>query len=306
MWTGKGRAMRGIGVPLLAGAVIWAAALGGCDRKQTEGAVAAAADQPAAQPAQEPETEGEVMTMTVVYDNNAGAEGLRTGWGFGCVVETPAATVLFDTGGDSGTLLSNMGNLGIDPAAVDLVVLSHIHGDHVGGLAGFLADVSVREENAEVTVCVPPSFPQQFKEGVRAAGAQLVEATPGQELAEHVYTTGEMGAGIKEQALIVKAEPGLVVITGCAHPGVVEMVAQAKRLLGGEVELVFGGFHLAGESRERLESIARAFQDMGVRRAGPCHCSGDEARAVFAQIYGDGYEAITVGSRLTMAEPPPD
>ena len=232
------------------------------------------------------------MTMTVVYDNNPGVEGLQTAWGFGCVIELPETTVLFDTGGDGPTLLSNMRELGIDPADVDLVVLSHIHGDHVGGLADFLA------RNSEVTVCVPPSFPEAFKEAVRATGAGILDVEPGQRLADHVYTTGEMGAGVKEQALILEAEPGLIVITGCAHPGVVEMVAEAKRLMDRDIELVFGGFHLGGQSRSRLEAIAHGFQELGVRRAGPCHCSGDEARVVFGEIYGAKYEPVAVGSRI--------
>jgi len=230
--------------------------------------------------------------MTVVYDNNPGVEGLQTAWGFACVVETPDLTVLFDTGGDGDTLLANMRRLGLDPAALDLVVLSHIHGDHTGGLADFLA------QNPDVTVCVPPSFPQAFKQGVQAAGAKLLEVEPGQRLASHVYTTGEMGTAIREQALVLEAEPGLVVITGCAHPGIVAMVAEAKRLRGREVELVFGGFHLGGASRAHLNSIVASFREMGVRRAGPCHCSGDQARAIFKEAYGDNYEPIAVGSRI--------
>ena len=240
------------------------------------------------------------MTMTVVYENNPGAEGLQTAWGFGCVLELPETTVLFDTGGEGDILLANMARLGIDPATVDLVALSHIHGDHTGGLRDFLA------RNSEVTVYAPPLVATPFKPAVEAMGARSVAVSPGQRLAEHLYTTGEMGRAIGEQALILQAELGLVVITGCAHPGIVEMVAEAKRLMGADIELVFGGFHLGGQSRGRLGAIAHAFQELGVRRAGPCHCSGDEARAVFAEIYGDDYEPINVGTRLELALPGTD
>lgn len=272
-------ALTAVGVLSLAVVLFWAVALAGYEERPAE----------TAQPSH---TGGNSITMTVVYDNYPGVEGLQTAWGFGCVIELPETTILFDTGGDGPTLLSNMRKLAIDAADVDLVVLSHIHGDHTGGLGDFLA------QNSEVTVCVPPSFPQAFKEAVQATGAGVLEVAPGQRLAEHVYTTGEMGAAIKEQALILQAEPGLVVITGCAHPGVVEIVAEAKRLMDRDIELLLGGFHLAGESRKRLESIAYAFEEMGVRRAGPCHCSGDLCRAVFADIYGDNYEPIAVGSRI--------
>ncbi len=239
-------------------------------------------------------TANAMVNMTVVFDNNPGPQGLRTGWGFGCVVELPDTTVLFDTGADAGILLANMAVLGIDPSSVDLVVLSHIHGDHVGGLMGFLA------RNADVRVCVPPAFPPQFKSAITATGAELVEAQPGQELASHVYTTGQLGAGVKEQALIVDTQVGMVVITGCAHPGVVQMVAAAKHIRDVGVELVFGGFHLGGASRAQLEAILDGFRDLGVYRVGPCHCSGDQARAFFADRYGQAYVPVAVGTKIAL------
>lgn len=73
-------------------------------------------------------------TITVVFDNNPYKEGLATSWGFSCVVGGTEKTILFDTGGEGSILSANMDALGIDPAEIDVVVLSHIHGDHVGGL----------------------------------------------------------------------------------------------------------------------------------------------------------------------------
>ena len=78
------------------------------------------------------------LRITVVYDNNPYKEGLTTSWGFACVIKGAEKTILFDTGGNSAVLLDNMQQLGMDPKEIDVVVLSHIHGDHVGGLNGFL------------------------------------------------------------------------------------------------------------------------------------------------------------------------
>ena len=75
--------------------------------------------------------------MTVVYDNNPGLEGLSAQWGFGCVIQGPDKTVLFDTGGLGWVLLPNMSLLKLDPKSIDVVVLSHIHWDHIGGLTSF-------------------------------------------------------------------------------------------------------------------------------------------------------------------------
>ena len=92
--------------------------------------------------------------MTIVYDNNRFDPRLRTAWGFSCVVRGLEKTILFDTGGDGRTLLGNMTQLGIEPAEVDIVVLSHIHGDHTGGLERFL------EKNPRVIVYSPDACPQ--------------------------------------------------------------------------------------------------------------------------------------------------
>ena len=89
------------------------------------------------------------ISMFVVYDNYQFNPDLDTGWGFGCVVRTPTQTILFDTGGNSSIMLSNMETLNIDPEKIDIVVISHIHGDHVGGLEGFL------QRNCNVKVFIP-------------------------------------------------------------------------------------------------------------------------------------------------------
>ena len=241
------------------------------------------------------------MTFTIVYDNNAraGARGhdptLQTAWGFACWIETGDATLLFDTGGDSPTLLGNMATLGLDPQAIDVVVLSHIHGDHTGGLAGLL-DTGIRP-----TVYVPAAFPASFKDGVRAR-TDLVEVTGPLEILPGVHTTGELGSSIVEQALVVETEAGLVVVTGCAHPGVVEMVRRAQGAVGGEVALVMGGFHLGGASAAEIATIVEDFQQLGVQGVAPCHCSGDVARALFEQAYGEDFISAGVGSRVQVRD----
>jgi 7,8-dihydropterin-6-yl-methyl-4-(beta-D-ribofuranosyl)aminobenzene 5'-phosphate synthase len=223
--------------------------------------------------------EERTVTFTVVYDNNEYDPALRTAWGFSCWVEAGGATVLFDTGGDGATLLGNMAELGLDPQAIDVVVLSHVHGDHTGGLAGLL------DTGARPTVYVPAAFPGSFKADVRAR-TSLVEVTKPIEVSSGVYTTGQVGSGIVEQALIVETGVGSVIITGCAHPGIVEMVSKGKEVTPGKVALVLGGFHLGGASRGQVEDIVSMFRQLGVQRVAPCHCTGDRARRVFVDAYG--------------------
>jgi 7,8-dihydropterin-6-yl-methyl-4-(beta-D-ribofuranosyl)aminobenzene 5'-phosphate synthase len=221
----------------------------------------------------------QAVRFTVVYDNNAYDRTLHTAWGFACWVEAGETTVLFDTGRDGATLLSNMAELDLDPRAIDAVVLSHIHGDHTGGLASLL-DTGIRP-----TVYVPAAFPAPFKADVRAR-TDLKQVTGSMEILPGVSTTGPVGSDIVEQALVVETGAGLVIVTGCAHPGIVEMVRRAKAVTAGEVALVLGGFHLGNTSRREIEGIIAALRRLGVQQVAPCHCTGDRARRMFVDAYG--------------------
>ena len=230
-----------------------------------------------------------MLTITVVYDNVAHDGRLQTDWGFACLVEGLEQPLLFDTGGKGDILLKNMRALGLDPQAVRIVVLSHAHGDHTGGLAAFLA------ENPDVTVYLPQSFPANIKDTVRRAGATMVEVTGPQEVVVGAHTTGELGSQIREQALALETPRGLIVITGCAHPGIVTMVHQAKTELGGDVYMALGGFHLRDADATQLATVIAELQALGVQRIAPSHCTGDAARRAFAEAFGDGYVPSGVG-----------
>ncbi|MFP3975633.1 MAG: MBL fold metallo-hydrolase [Dehalococcoidia bacterium] len=243
-------------------------------------------------PKQTPATQAALM-LTIVYDNNDYDQRLETRWGFSCFIKGLEKNVLFDTGADSPTLLSNMEKLDIDPADVDVVVLSHIHGDHVGGLDGFL------KENSDVTVYLPESFPSSFKDNVSSSGAEVNEVSKAKKVFGGVYTTGELGSGIKEQSLVVTTEKGMVIVTGCAHPGVVNIVDKARDIVPEEpVCLVVGGFHMSSASRAQIQSVIEGFRDLGVMNVAPCHCSGDETRRLFKQEYGENYIESGVGKRI--------
>jgi len=229
------------------------------------------------------------LSITVSYDNNSYKGGLTTAWGFSCVIRGTEKTILFDTGGDGSILLTNMKELGINPKEIELVVLSHIHGDHVGGLPNFL------EKNPEVVVYLPKSFPKGFKDSMQEYGAKIVEVQGPLKICQEVYSTGELGTWIKEQSLIIYTEKGLIIITGCAHPGIVKIIDKAKKLVKDDVLLVMGGFHLGGESKGEIEKIVSNFRKLGVSYIGPCHCSGDAARQLFKEEYGKNFINVGVG-----------
>lgn len=237
------------------------------------------------------------LNLTVLYDNNPFRQGLATGWGFSCLVEGVGETILFDTGGDGAVLLANMKELGVDPGEIDIVVLSHIHSDHIGGLERFLA------MNRTVTVYLPQSFPTELKDKLKGCGIEIREVHGPTMICENVYSTGERGTTIKEQSLIVQTERGIVVITGCAHPGIVEIINEAKNLIhDDDVLLTMGGFHLLNKSRKELEKILVAFRQLRVRYVGPCHCSGDLARYMLQEEYQEYFINVGVGKEIAWEE----
>ena len=244
-----------------------------------------------------PQTAPELRSpeLIIVYDNNPYDNRLRTAWGFSCLIRLAQKSILFDTGSDSSTLLHNIIQLQIDPREADAVVLSHIHSDHVGGLSGFL------QQNSAITVYLPQSFPKGSKDEVESFGAKVEEVYGARGLLPGVYTTGELGDGIKEQSLLVTTSKGLVVVTGCAHPGVIEIIQRTKEVVPDDkVYLVIGGFHLSGASSAQIESIISSFIQLGVERIAPCHCSGDETRQRFEESYGVNYVESGVGKRISL------
>jgi 7,8-dihydropterin-6-yl-methyl-4-(beta-D-ribofuranosyl)aminobenzene 5'-phosphate synthase len=238
------------------------------------------------------------VTLTVLFDNYPHDERLRTGWGFACLVTGLEKTILFDTGGDGTILLSNMRTLGAELGDVDIIVLSHEHYDHTGGLAAVLA------ENHNVTVFVPVAFSEGFKRQVRARGATLVTVDEPSKICEGAHSTGQLGTGIKEQALCISTANGPFVITGCAHPGIVEMVKAAGSVSSSGVYGAMGGFHMKGFPENKIRAVIEQLKAMGIAVAGPSHCSGDLTREMMRRSFGEGYVTVGVGRTVELEVPP--
>lgn len=169
------------------------------------------------------------MKVTIIYDNTSLREDLRADWGFSALVEARGRRILFDAGARGEILLGNMRALEIDPRSIEEVFISHPHADHVGGLSDLLRIKPVR-------VVVPLSAPAP-----RNVEALRVESPT--EIHPGIYSTGEL-AGIEQSMVIdsgIDSGIGLVVISGCAHPGVGRILGVASGF--GKVGGLIGGLH---------------------------------------------------------------
>jgi 7,8-dihydropterin-6-yl-methyl-4-(beta-D-ribofuranosyl)aminobenzene 5'-phosphate synthase len=188
------------------------------------------------------------MKITIVYDNEVKKEGLRAGWGFSALIEDAGVSpLLFDTGADSPALLHNMKELNIDPQDISIIVISHAHGDHTGGLSEILRINGIAE------LYLPGSFSRAFP------GRKVTIVKGPVQIRENIFSTGEL-EGV-EQSLALKTDTGIFVLTGCAHPGIRSILAAAAKF--GELYGIAGGFH-GFHNFEAFRSLSLIC---------PCHCT---------------------------------
>jgi len=232
---------------------------------------------------------GKAQKITILYDNYVYKTGCTSDWGFSCLIEFNGKTILFDTGAREKIFFHNVDKLGVDLSRVDMVVISHNHGDHTGSLMGFL------KKNNKVRVYMPYSTSSGFLEKIRNTGAQVLNEKDPVDMGNGYYLTGELGKEIGEQSLILDTPKGLVVVTGCSHPGIVDIVKRAKEIGEKDIYLVVGGFHLMRHSESAVKEIVQELRRLGVQKVSPTHCTGDSAIQLFKEAYGNDYVAAGVG-----------
>ena len=233
-------------------------------------------------------------TMTILYDNYTSKKGLISSNGFSCLIKGTEKTVLFDTGGDGNILLHNMRKLKVIPESVDVVVISHEHGDHTGGLLSFLSF------NDDVSIYLPSILPDGLSQQISSYDAKIHFVSKPFKICKGLYSTGVMGNRINEQALILNSKRGLIIITGCAHPGIINIIEKAMRIFKKRVLFVFGGFHLKGKSDDAIKNVINKFLSLGVKKVGGSHCTGSRAMQLFKAKYGKNYIQMGVGKIIPL------
>jgi 7,8-dihydropterin-6-yl-methyl-4-(beta-D-ribofuranosyl)aminobenzene 5'-phosphate synthase len=234
------------------------------------------------------------VTFSVIYDNYKFADPYIGDWGFSCLIEGKDKTILFDTGTKPDVFRKNLENLKVDINKIDLIVISHNHGDHTGGLPVIL------EKRKDLPVYIPASVEQSFLEKYEAFEGHTIPVSEPVELCEGVHLTGEMGSMIKEQSLLVETPKGLVIVTGCSHQGVDNIVTKATELSDEKIYLLFGGFHLLRHTEKEIKDIIDVFLNAGVQKCGASHCTGEEAIIMIKEVYGENFVTIGAGNKIVM------
>ncbi|RLE36239.1 MBL fold metallo-hydrolase [Candidatus Acetothermia bacterium] len=228
--------------------------------------------------------------ITIIYDNRTARDGLYPGWGFSALVELDGTRLLFDTGGDKIVLEHNADALGIDLKGTDYLFLSHEHCDHIGAISSAL--------HKGLTVVYPDSFSAGFKKRIADEKLTGIPVEEPIEFSPGFRSTGELGDEIKEQSLIVAGKDGPVLITGCAHPGIIRIARVATELSGRPPSLVIGGYHLGSKTDSEVEGIAEFLKRLGVKRVAPCHCTGERAMNLLRGSLGFEYIDVKAGASL--------
>lgn len=276
---------------------------------------------------------GSSVKVTVLCENTVGKPGGLLGeWGLALLLEVGGQKVLFDTG-EQGSVLHNAAALGVDLDAVDLLVMSHGHYDHSGGMRAFL------RRRGRVPVYLHPDFfvpryssrpSRRFigvpfrPEDLMSLGADFVFSREPLEILPGVWFSGEVPRitefekgddalfclrGEEQVAdpvcddvsLFCETEEGLLVVTGCAHAGIVNIIEHARRVTGSErVYGIIGGTHLGAVSKEQQDATLEYLRGLDLKFLAANHCTGPEMIARMAGVFGNVFRFAYAGASFTL------
>jgi 7,8-dihydropterin-6-yl-methyl-4-(beta-D-ribofuranosyl)aminobenzene 5'-phosphate synthase len=277
----------------------------------------------------------ETARITVLYDAFGKDVAMSKDWGYAALVEINGKRILFDTGGDPVIFAKNVKAKGVDLTKLDFVVLSHRHGDHVGGVSYLLS------ANPKVKIYAPkdglggifgsdiPSSKFYRKDEALAAEKRYYGGTPPELIKlgtvfsgakiQLIDQTTELVPGItliavvsdvpgtkelKELSLAIHTGDGLVLIVGCSHPGIERIVAEAAKI-NPHIHFLAGGFHLVAAQDLAIEKIATTLHDTyKVDYIAPGHCTGEPTFAVLQKTFGDHYLYAGLGTTLYLGATP--
>lgn len=294
---------------------------------------------------------GHANRITILTDAFGASDHLAQDWGYAALLEYGGKRILFDTGNDSERFSANVRALGIDLRHLDAVVISHRHGDHTDGLRHLLA------VNPQVVIYVPDdeyfggptpraffaqgdsSLPSPMRYFRGAVPDSIPHGSPWRGNLVRVGNTREVLPGVRllrnlapgkqfgetpELSLVLATPAGSVLLVGCSHPGIEQILASlgppprmgvatsapgettttitpATAAGHSRVHMIVGGLHLVTTPPDEVRALAaRLRTTWGVGAIAPGHCTGEHAFARLQQVFGEDYVYAGVGTVIPL------
>jgi len=275
-----------------------------------------------------------VQITVLIEDSNSSAKPqLKTKHGLAFLIKAKIddneVTVMMDTGPTPEALLHNVDTMGIILQNVDVIALSHGHYDHTGGLIEALKQMKKRVPVIGHPTVFGPKLtimphlrligaPFRSSEVESAGGVPLLATDP-VKIADGIITTGEVPRTtafetvrgfwtihnrkfvedkmLDDQSLVIDVEnKGLVVVSGCAHSGIINTIKYAQKITENSmVYAVLGGFHLWNAENKRIQATVDELKKLDLKFVGPCHCTGKKAIKKIAEAFGDRCQPLHTG-----------
>jgi 7,8-dihydropterin-6-yl-methyl-4-(beta-D-ribofuranosyl)aminobenzene 5'-phosphate synthase len=266
---------------------------------------------------------------TILYDAFGHDSAMQKDWGYAAFLEYGGKRILFDTGNNPGILAENAKAKGIDLTKLDFVVMSHRHGDHMGGLSYLLS------VNPEVTIYAPkegfgvygadlpssfyrkdPSLPPEkryyngappeimrFGSAWPSANFRLIDKNTDITPEIHLLTLVSDKPGtleLREVSIAINTPDGLIIIVGCSHPGI-DKIAELATTINPHIHFIVGGFHLVVTPDPEIDRIVTALHDrFKVDYIAPGHCTGEPAFTALQKAFGDHYVYAGLGTTVKL------
>jgi Metal-dependent hydrolases of the beta-lactamase superfamily II len=262
------------------------------------------------------------VTIRTLCENTAAIKGVLGEWGWSVIVETQESTIMLDTGA-SGIVIKNAEKMNVDLSKTDVLILSHGHNDHTGGLQDVLTHIpgvriichpeiweakyKNRNNNMDyLGLMVSKDFVESTSNVTLSTGPVMIDRdclfsgsipmTVNYEFSGDEFLIKDNGGSFRKDylnddaALIVKTDKGLVVVTGCAHRGIVNTLIHARKITGEDrIYGVIGGTHLYSKDSKTIDTTVKDLLSMDIKRIGVSHCTGFYGEMKLAEAFRDRF-----------------
>jgi 7,8-dihydropterin-6-yl-methyl-4-(beta-D-ribofuranosyl)aminobenzene 5'-phosphate synthase len=221
--------------------------------------------------------------ISIIYDSDARpGSRMKTGWGFSAIIERGDFVVMLDTGWDEKIFKHNLNISGYKPTDIDIVVISHWHPDHTGGLKYLM------EANPNLIAYVPGStdhHPPSDKRYIIPKGKK--DLLHGVVVLQTTAVDSEKSGVEDELSVVVKTAKGPVVVHGCAHSELRNILKNVKKVFPGKIHMSMGGMRYLNKTEDEMRVIVKDLKEIGLEKIGPAHCAvGPASTKIFNESFG--------------------